>query len=87
MTERLEGLDELLDYVVSHIPDPVTQKEEPEAQVTGRCLGLTDEEIGWLHMAHLACDRLNASLANRNSMHRWQTLGSSDPRRVRKGRP
>ncbi len=55
--------------------------EETEAQIEGRILGLSDEEIGWLNTARIACVRLNELLEQRSAAERWNVLGNSDPRR------
>ena len=80
MTERPEGLDDLLDYVADNLHG------KPEVQIVGRIMRLTDEQRGWLHTAHLACERLNESLGESNSPYRWKVLSSGDPRRVREDR-
>lgn len=58
--------------------------EEPKAQVEGRVLGLTIDEVFLLHAAYEAAEQLNYLLEQRNSPHRWRVLGNSDPRRTKR---
>lgn len=61
-------------------------EEEPKAQVEGRVLGLSDNEVTILHTMYQLEEQLNGQLAERNTPYRWRVLASSDPRLVKKSR-